>query len=76
MKNPQKVMSWAIASSLSDYARGIKDISLRSLCYHGSHVSSASLRRYISSMRDYMHSSRFDVSRAQEIVVFTVFIPN
>ena len=48
MHSPQKLVSWAVASTISDYARSMKDISLHSLSYHGTHDSASSVRQYIS----------------------------
>jgi len=41
MRNPHKMMSWAIVTALSDFDCGVMDVSLWSMSYFGTHVSAA-----------------------------------
>ena len=58
MRNPRKMTDWAMCSTLSDYARGMKDVTLRSMSYFGTHVSSSCVRKYISDLRMQIRAER------------------
>ena len=70
MQNPQKLVSWAVASSMADYARGIEDVSLTALSYHGSHVSASTVKQYITKWRSYIHETRATLFRSQSVISF------
>ena len=59
MRNPKNMIAWGIFSSLSDYARGVKDINLCLLCYHGLHAMLTSLHWDINKARGYVHAARY-----------------